>query len=201
MSTKRRFKSCAEQAIGVADTIAGIPMTQSRAKVAQDRFRLWGARSGVGLAAAAAAFAIDQAHKYWMLEIYRIAERGRVRVTSYFDLVMAWNEGISYGLFAQREALGRYVLIAISIAAVLGLVIWMTSQVTRLGALSLGLIIGGALGNVTDRLVHGAVADFFHFHYAGFSWYVFNLADVAIVAGVIGLLLDWMLEPKPDRSG
>jgi signal peptidase II len=109
---------------------------------------------------------------------------------------MAWNKGVSYGLFAQNSTTGRIVLIAISLAAVAGLMIWMANSLTRLASLSLGLIIGGALGNLTDRVVHGAVADFFHFHYAGFSWYIFNIADVAIVAGVIGLILDWMRQPR-----
>jgi signal peptidase II len=158
-------------------------------------FRLWGPASGLGLAVAALSYVADQAHKYWMLEVYRIAGRGRVEITSFFDLVMAWTKGVSYGLFAQHDSAGRAVLIAVAVAAVTGLVIWMANAMTRLAALSLGLIVGGALGNLTDRIVHGAVADFFHFHYAGFSWYVFNIADVAIVAGVIGLLLDWLRSP------
>jgi signal peptidase II len=172
-------------------------MSQSGAETSRPGgFRLWGPASGLGLFTAVAAFALDQAHKYWMLEVYRIAERGRVEITSFFDLVMAWNKGVSYGLFAQHSSAGRFILIAISLAAVIGLFIWMANSFTRLAGLPLGLIIGGALGNLMDRIVHGAVADFFHFHYAGYSWYVFNIADVAIVAGVIGLLLDWINQPR-----
>jgi signal peptidase II len=155
-------------------------------------FRLWGPVSGIGLITALIVFALDQAHKYWMLEVYRIAERGRVVITPFLDLVMAWNKGVSYGLFAQHDTTGRLILIAVSCVAVAGLAWWMANCATRLAGLSLGLIIGGAFGNLTDRIVHGAVADFFHFHYAGFSWYIFNIADVAIVAGVIGLILDWI---------
>jgi signal peptidase II len=162
---------------------------------------LWGPASGVGLLTAAAVFAADQGHKYWMLEVYRIRERSPVEITSFFDLVMAWNKGVSYGLFAQHSTAGRLVLIAVSLLAVTGLAIWMANSLTRLAGLSLGLIIGGALGNLTDRIVHGAVADFFHFHYAGFSWYIFNIADVAIVAGVIGLLLDWMIQARAEKQG
>lgn len=158
-------------------------------------FRLWGPVSGLGLLTAVIAFALDQAHKWWMLEVYRIAERGRVQITSFFNLVMEWNKGVSYGLFAQHSQTGRLVLIGVSMVAVAGLALWMAQCTTRLAGLSLGLIIGGAIGNLLDRIVHGAVADFFHFHYAGFSWYVFNIADVAIVAGVIGLLIDWIREP------
>jgi signal peptidase II len=176
-------------------------MGQSEADMtSQARWRLWGPASGIGVAAAVLAYAADQAHKYWMLDIYRIGERGRVAVTSWFDLVMAWNKGVSYGLFAQHSTTGRLVLIGVSLVAVTGLLIWMANSLTRLAGLSLGLIIGGALGNLTDRIVHGAVADFFHFHYAGFSWYIFNVADVAIVAGVIGLMLDWMLQPSSNAE-
>jgi signal peptidase II len=158
--------------------------------------RLWGPVSTLGVVVAAVAFVLDQAHKYWMLEIYRIADRGRVQITSFFDLVMAWNKGVSYGMFAQHSTTGRIVLIAVSLVAVAALVIWMANSLTRLAAISIGLIVGGALGNLMDRVVHGAVADFFHFHYAGFSWYIFNIADVAIVAGVIGLVLDWVMQPR-----
>jgi signal peptidase II len=171
-------------------------MSQIKAEQAQLKMRLWGPASTLGAVTAAVAFVLDQAHKYWMLEVYRIADRGKVVITSFFDLVMAWNKGVSYGLFAQHGTTGRIVLIAVSLVAVAGLLIWMANSLTRLASFSLGLIIGGALGNLTDRVVHGAVADFFHFHYAGFSWYIFNIADVAIVAGVIGLILDWMRQPR-----
>ena len=171
-------------------------MSQSKAEQAQVKMRLWGPVSALGVATAVIVFALDQAHKYWMLEVYRIADRGRVQITSFFDLVMAWNKGVSYGLFAQHSTTGRIVLISLSLVAVTALVIWMANSLTRLAALSIGLIVGGALGNLTDRIVHGAVADFFHFHYAGFSWYIFNIADVAIVAGVIGLILEWIVQPR-----
>jgi signal peptidase II len=160
------------------------------------KFRLWGPASGLGLATAVLAFALDQAHKYWMLEVYRIGERGRVEIAPFFDLVMAWNKGVSYGLFAQHNTTGWLILIALSVAAVIGLLMWIANAGGRLPAIALGMIVGGALGNLTDRVVHGAVADFFHFHYAGFSWYVFNIADVAICAGVAGLLLDWLFSSR-----
>ncbi len=163
---------------------------------AAPKFRLWGPASSLGLVAALLAFALDQAHKYWMLEVYRIGERGRVEITPFFDLVMAWNKGVSYGLFAQHNTTGWLVLIGLSLAAVTGLLIWMANSGGRFPAVALGLIVGGALGNIADRLVHGAVADFFHFHYAGFSWYVFNIADVAICVGVTGLILDWLFSSR-----
>jgi signal peptidase II len=186
---------------GPSTTMGAWDMSQGGADMTSPvRWRLWGPASGIGVVAAALTFVLDQAHKYWMLDIYRIAERGRVQITSYFDLVMAWNKGVSYGLFAQHSNTGRLILIGVSLIAVTGLLIWMANSLTRLAGLSLGLIIGGALGNLTDRIVHGAVADFFHFHYAGFSWYIFNIADIAIVAGVIGLLLDWMLQSNSEDA-
>ena len=150
---------------------------------------------GIGFGAAAAALALDQGHKYWMLDVYHMAERGRVAVTSFLDLVLVWNHGISYGLLRQDSDTGRVVLIGFSLAMAAALTLWMVNAASRLSAFSLGLIVGGALGNAADRIVHGAVADFFAFHYAGYHWYIFNIADVAIAAGVIGLLLDWMTNP------
>lgn len=161
--------------------------------------RLWGPYSAYGFIATLLALAIDQAHKYWTIEIYRLAERGTVEITSFFDLKMIWNRGISYGLFEQDSAAGRYALIAISLIAVALILLWAAHSANRLTAISLGLIAGGALGNIVDRIIHGAVADFFAFHFAGYSWYIFNIADVAIGAGVAGLLLDWLLS-KPEKT-
>ena len=101
---------------------------------------------------------------------------------------MAWNPGISYSLLRADSDLGRYGLLALSLTVTAGLSIWLWRAPLKPTTVSLGLIIGGALGNAYDRFAYGAVADFFHFHVGSFSWYVFNLADVAIVAGV-GLLL------------
>jgi signal peptidase II len=154
--------------------------------------RLWGRFNAVGLSFAATALVVDQLHKYWMIEVYRIAERGRVSVSSFLDLVMVWNPGVSYGMFPQGSVWGRSALIAFAAFAVLALILWMSNAASRLLAVSLGLIVGGALGNMADRLIYGAVADFFSFHYAGFYWYVFNVADVAITVGVIGLIIDWL---------
>jgi len=150
----------------------------------------WGRFSGFGLAIAALALAADQAHKYWMIHIFEIAKRGKVTVAPYLDLVMEWNRGVSFGLFQQDTETGVRVLIGVSLVMAALLALWLAHMVTRFTAASVGLVIGGALGNAIDRAVYGAVADFFHFHVGNFSWYVFNIADVAIVAGVIGLVAD-----------
>ena len=152
--------------------------------------RLWGRWSKMGAVVALALLAADQAHKYWMLGPFDIAARGRVALTPFLDLVMVWNRGISYGLFQQDSQAGRWILIAVTLFALAALVLWLAATSARMTALAFGLVIGGAMSNMIDRLVHGAVADFFLFHIWGYEWYVFNLADAGIVAGVGWLLYD-----------
>lgn len=151
----------------------------------------------VGFTVAILGVLIDQAHKLFMLGPFDIEGRGRATLTPFFDLVMVWNRGVSYGLLTQHGDLGRWLLVALGVVGA-GLFSWWL-WVTRgaLTTVSLGLIIGGALSNAIDRVFYGAVADFFLFHVGGFEWYVFNLADVWIVAGAIGLVLAWALE-RPE---
>jgi len=155
---------------------------------------LGGAPLRLGLVAAVAVAAIDQAAKFWLLHGFGLTVRDRVPVTSFLDLVLAWNTGISYGLFQQTGPLGQWVLLALKVMAVVLLLIWLARTRSRLAGLALGLIIGGAIGNAIDRGAHGAVMDFILFHITAstwtFQWYVFNLADAAIVAGVIGLVYE-----------
>lgn len=142
----------------------------------------------LGFLTALVTLVIDQGNKLWMLFVFDIAKNQPVQLAPFLDLVMAWNSGISYSLLRADSDLGRYGLLALSLTVTAGLSIWLWRAPLKLTTVSLGLIIGGALGNAYDRFAYGAVADFFHFHVGSFSWYVFNLADVAIVAGV-GLLL------------
>src|SRR5690606_22034264 len=141
-----------------------------------------------GLTIAAAVFAADQALKFWIIFVYGLATRGRVAVLPFLDFVMVWNRGISYGLFQQDSTLGRFVLLAISLAACGLIVHWLCKPQSLLQVWALGLILGGAAGNAVDRLAYGAVADFILLHAGGFEWYVFNIADAAIVVGVALLL-------------
>ena len=147
-----------------------------------------------GIVAALATAIVDQASKLYLLFVFELGARGTVHILPFLDFVLTKNTGISYGLFQSRGALGQWLLLAIKAAAVMLLWIWLARAHTRLTALSLGLIIGGAIGNAVDRLAYGWVADFVLFHVSAanwqFYWYVFNLADVAIVAGVIGLLYE-----------
>jgi signal peptidase II len=151
---------------------------------------LWGPLSPLGLGIATLTVAADQAHKAWMLYAYDIGAKSPVALTPFFDLVLVWNQGISYGLLPQQGALGRFGLILFAVAASLALAVWLARLTSKLAAASIGLIIGGAVGNAIDRIAYGAVADFFSFHAFGFEWYVFNIADTAIVAGVVGLLYE-----------
>jgi signal peptidase II len=149
---------------------------------------------GLGVMVALATAAADQAVKFWLLDGFDLPGRGRVVLTPFLDLVLAWNTGISYGLFAGTGPLGQWVLFALKMIAVVLLGAWLARTGSRLSAVALGLIIGGAIGNALDRATHGAVMDFVLFHITtasfSFNWYVFNLADVAIVAGVVGLLYE-----------
>lgn len=151
---------------------------------------LWGPQSPLGLGIAALTVLADQAHKAWMLYVYDIGAKGTVTLAPFFDLVLVWNRGISYGLFPQESALGRWGLILFAFAASLALAVWLARLTAPLGAASIGLIVGGAIGNAIDRVAYGAVADFFSLHGFGYQWYVFNIADAAIVAGVAGLLYE-----------
>ncbi len=161
---------------------------------------IWGPLSRIGLSFAAFALVIDQLHKWWMIHIYRIAERGVVEVTPFLNFVMLWNPGISYGLFPQNSVWGKIGLIVFALIAVAFLVTWLARADTKISAISVGLVIGGALGNAIDRVIYGAVADFFSFHAFGYYWYVFNIADSAIVAGVIGLLYELFIKSRKKVS-
>ena len=150
-----------------------------------------------GLIAAVITLIADQASKFWLVHVFDLAHRDPVRLTPFFDLVLAWNIGISFGWFQNDSALAQFALMAVKAVAVIALAIWMARSRTLLATIALGMIIGGAVGNAIDRIAYGAVVDFALFHLRigekTFNWYVFNLADVAIVAGVIALLYDSLL--------
>jgi signal peptidase II len=169
---------------------------------------LWGRLTRLGVAVGLTTAAIDQATKLWLLYVFDIRARIPVRITPFLDLVLVWNKGISYGLFQQEGAFGQWVLLAIKAAAIALLWIWLARTGSRLTAVALGLITGGAVGNAIDPFVHEGVADFVLFHITTetihFNWYVFNFADTAIVAGVAGLLYESLFRDsaaKAPRSG
>src|SRR5436309_14013949 len=143
---------------------------------------MWGPLTRIGLLVAVISAALDQASKVWLLYVFDLPARAPVRLAPFLDLVMTWNKGISYGLFQQDGPLGQGVLLAIKVAAVVLLLIWLARAPSRLTAVVLGLIIGGAAGNAVDIVLHGAVAGFILFHIltdaVRFNWYVIIVAYV-----------------------
>lgn len=144
----------------------------------------------LGFMIAIFALGLDQVYKIWMLHGVGIRVGEQWPLLPFLDIVLVWNHGISYGLFQQYSFWGRFILIIVSGVACIAMSVWLLSAKQYGVAVSLGLIIGGALGNMIDRIAYGAVADFFLFHIGSFQWYVFNLADVWIVIGAGGLLYD-----------
>jgi len=168
------------------------------------RSMLWGPFTRLGLAVALAAAAVDQAIKLWIIFATDLGARGSIALLPFLDLVLTWNTGISYGLFPQEGPLGQWALLTLKAIAAILLWIWLARASSRLTAVALGLIIGGAVGNAIDRAAYGAVADFVLLHVTtesfNFKWYVFNLADAAIVAGVVGLLYETLAAaPAPQK--
>ena len=156
-----------------------------------------------GLAVAALTCMLDQASKLYLVFVVDLANHP-LRLGPFLDFVLTRNTGISYGLFQTEGPLGQWLLLGFKAIAVVLLWIWLARSRSRLTALSLGLIIGGAIGNAIDRLAYGWVADFVFFHVSGtnwrFNWYVFNLADVAIFAGVIGLLYESLIGERAQKA-
>ncbi len=153
----------------------------------------------LGLVAAVVVLAADQASKWWILDVVQLPEVGQIVLLPVLNLTMVWNRGVTFGLLTNFGHWSYLLLAAIALAVVAGLVVWLRRAESRLVATALGAIVGGALSNVIDRLRFGAVVDFIHAHLGGWSWYVFNLADAAIVCGVAVLVLDSLL-PQTRRA-
>ncbi len=153
----------------------------------------------LGLGVAAVTVVLDQALKWWIVE--HVMQPPRViPVTPFFNLVMGWNRGVSFGLFNSDSPVNQWLLPLLAAAIVVALVVWL-SRVTRRGlAAAIGLVIGGAIGNVIDRLRYGAVADFLDVHVAGYHWPAFNLADSAITVGAVVLVLDSLFGPAEKHK-
>lgn len=133
---------------------------------------------------------LDQFSKYYVLNILHLPQKGSIAVIPFFNFTMVWNKAITFGMLGQLGSWGAIVFSVLAAVIAIGLFIWMIKAHKLWVMMSLGAIVGGALGNIIDRLRFGAVIDFIHFHVAGWSWYVFNVADSAIVCGVILLLMD-----------
>jgi len=151
---------------------------------------------GRGLAIAAVTLVLDQISKWWILSVFDLPSRGVVEVLPFFNLAMVWNRGVSFGLMAADGDLGRWLLVGLTVVISVGVLIWLRRAADLLTVLGLGLILGGAIGNIIDRIAYGAVADFVQLHAFGYSFYVFNVADAGITIGVALLLWDAILSGK-----
>jgi signal peptidase II len=149
-------------------------------------------------AIAVATIVLDQISKYWILNVFMLPAKGSVLVGGPFSLSMVWNRGVSFGLLRAEVDLARWALVAFSLGVAAFLAFWARKIERPLLALSVGLIMGGAVGNAIDRARFGAVADFLDFKALYFPW-VFNVADSAITVGVILLLLDSVLSERRTK--
>lgn len=151
----------------------------------------------LSLAYGVTAFLLDRVHKYVQIEWFGWRGGEYHPVTAFFDYVLVWNTGISYGLLS---AVPVWMLGILTVVAIIGLAVWWTRADALLVRVGLALAIGGALSNGLDRLLYGAVADFFHFHIGEWSFYIFNIADAAISFGVVLLLLDLLGIGRTSRT-
>jgi signal peptidase II len=169
----------------------------------------------LGLAIAVLALLLDQLSKWWIRDVLMDPPQN-VSVTAFFDIVFAWNRGIAFSLFRSDSPAAPWIMAAVALAIVVGLGIWLSRMVHRWPAVALGLVIGGAIGNVLDRIRFNAVFDFLWFHgeaYPGFcraldgvglgsfgcQWPAFNLADTGICVGVAMLVFDGLFR-REEKS-
>ena len=151
-----------------------------------------------GLGVALLIFGLDQATKWWIVE--SVMNPPRITpVTPFFNLVMGWNRGVSFGLFNQDSPYNVWILTAVALRIVVALVFWLRKAERQMVVFAIGMVIGGAIGNVVDRLRFGAVADFLDFHVAGYHWPAFNVADSGITIGAGLLVLD-ALFAGPEKN-
>jgi len=149
----------------------------------------------LGLIVALVSLVVDQVSKWWLLDVMEKAG-GPIEVLPMFNLVMVWNPGISFGMFQSGSDWAPLILSALAMVLVIVLIRWLAKAETKLLAVAFGLVIGGAVGNVIDRLVWGKVADFFDVHVAGWHWPAFNIADSTIFIGAVIIVLDGLFASR-----
>jgi signal peptidase II len=155
-----------------------------------------------GLSIAVVVALLDQASKLWILSVMLPRPPGQQLITlaPFFNLVLVWNRGVSFGMFSHESAWNAVLLTLVAAAIVGGLVVWLKRTRDGLLAAAIGLVIGGAVGNVVDRLRFGAVVDFLDVHAAGWHWPAFNVADSAICIGVGLMVIDSLLGKRELRT-
>jgi lipoprotein signal peptidase len=154
----------------------------------------------LGVIAALLVLVADQASKWWVLNVLDLPELRQVVLLPVLNLTMVWNRGVTFGLLNGLGSWGHVILAGVALAVVVALGFWLRRAENRIVAIAIGSIAGGAVGNVIDRVRFGGVVDFIHAHvgtpWGDMSWYVFNVADAAIVCGVGVLILDSMLSRR-----
>ena len=143
-------------------------------------------------------FLIDLLSKNKIISIFKDGVVEKIYVNEYLDFILVFNTGISYGLFSGGGDFQKWILISLSILIIIFLLSFIRNESSILSKLSISFIIGGALGNVLDRFIYGAVVDFISLHAKGFSWYIFNIADMFIVLGVILFILSQFILSKKN---
>jgi signal peptidase II len=154
----------------------------------------------LGLIAALVVLVADQFSKWWVLNVLHLPDLRQVILLPVLNLTMVWNRGVTFGLLNGLGSWGHVLLAAIALAVVVALGFWLRRAESRVVAVAIGAIAGGAVGNVIDRVRFGAVVDFIHAHidtpWGDLSWYVFNVSDAAIVCGVAALIVDAQLSKR-----
>ncbi len=157
--------------------------------------RRYGLVAGIG----ALILALDQISKVWVLGVLSAA-RPAIEVTSFLNIVLVWNRGISFGLFDRESDWQPWFLVGLSLVIVAGLLVWLRTARGRWTALAVALVAGGAIGNAVDRVRLGAVVDFVDFHTGGWHFAAFNVADAAITCGVAVLLAVSLFGGRRDAT-
>src|SRR5580658_10082716 len=153
----------------------------------------------LGIISALLVLGADQGSKYWVLNVLDLPDLRQVVLLPVLNLTMVWNQGVTFGLLNGLGTWSHFVLAAIALGVVCALALWLRRANNAYAALAIGAIAGGAIGNVIDRLRYGAVVDFIHAHVGQWSWYVFNVADAAIVCGVAVLILESQFARRPGQ--
>lgn len=154
----------------------------------------------VALLITAVVLVIDRLTKVWALDFVSVEGRS-IAVTGFFNLVRVWNTGVSFSLLQSDTAWGRWVLTILPLLVVAGLVFWVRKSSDRWLWAAVGFVVGGALGNVIDRITWGAVADFVDIHAFGYHWPAFNVADAAIVGGIAYIALEGLFKGRRPSPG
>lgn len=144
----------------------------------------------LGAIIALLAFAVDRLSKWWFIDVFELPLKGTVEILPIFDVVMVWNRGVSFGFLSANDDFGRWALVVMNLIIVGVLIYWLRSAKNFALSCAIGLVIGGAFGNIYDRVKFGAVADFFQFHWESWYFAVFNVADSFIFIGAVLLILN-----------